>query len=143
MTEKKKINSTAIGLGVVCIVLVVVLILMAYDYIPTMKVTPSSTPSTAYLMNVGLGGTDEGNGNFLITGYVVNAGASTAYNTQLHVVAYYASGAEAIDTSVTLGSGTIDSKGVVQVDTTVPYTNTGVAIIASTATITPTWSNSP
>lgn len=147
MSEKKKINSAEIGLGVVCIVLAIVLILMASNYIPTIKGTQngtqSSTQNTAYLMNVGLGGADEGNGVFQITGYVVNAGGSTAYSAQLHVVAYYVTGAKAIDTYVAIGSGVIDSKGVVQVDTPVSYTNTGVGIVASTATITPTWNNSP
>ena len=147
MSEQKKINGAAIGLGVVCIVLAIVLILMAFNYVPTIKGaqkgTQSNTQNTAYLMNVGLGGTDDGNGVFQITGYVVNAGGSTAYTADLHVVAYYVTGTKAIDTYVTIGSGTIDSKGVVQVNTPVSYTYTGSSIVVSTATITPTWNNSP
>lgn len=138
-TQKKPQNSVAIGLGVVCVVLAVLLILMAFDTIPTIY----GTKTAPYLVNVGLGAADEGNGNLQITGYVVNAGGSTAFNTQLHVVAYYTSGAKAIDTYVTIGSGTMDSKASVNIDTTVPYTSSGVGIAAATATITPTWTNSP
>jgi hypothetical protein len=134
MSEKKKRNSATIGLGVLCVVLAVLLILMTLDYIPTIHGT-----NNAYLINVSLGAADEGNGVLHIQGYIVNGGGSTAYNTQLHVVAYYVSGAKAIDTLVTIGSGTIVSRNSVQIDTTVNYSNSGVGIAAATATLTPEW----
>ena len=49
------------------------------------------------------------------------------------------SGAKAIDTLVTIGSGTIVSRNSVQIDTTVNYSNSGVGIAAATATLTPEW----
>jgi hypothetical protein len=142
MSEKKNKNDVAIGLaiglGVLCVVLAVLLIFMAFDYIPTIN----GTQNNAYLVNVGLGASDEGNGVMHIQGYVVNTGSSTAYHAQLHVVAYYVSGAKAIDTYVTIGSGIIASRDAVQIDTTVSYSNSGVGIAAATATLTPEWANS-
>ena len=75
MSEKKKRNSATIGLGVLCVVLAVLLILMTLDYIPTIHGT-----NNAYLINVSLGAADEGNGVLHIQGYIVNGGGSTAYN---------------------------------------------------------------
>ena len=134
MSVEKKRNSTTIGLSVLCVILAVLLILMAFDYIPTIHGT-----NNAYLINVSLGAADEGNGVLHIQGYVVNGGGSTAYNTQLHVVAYYVSGAKAIDTMVQLGTGTIPSKDSVQIDTTVDYSNSGIGVAAATAMLTPQW----
>ena len=42
--------------------------------------------------------------NFVIYGYVANAGTDTAYNAKIHVVAYYIDNAIAIDDYVTLAA---------------------------------------
>lgn len=133
MGEEKKRNRVPISLGVLCIVLAVLLILMTLDYIPTL-----SGSGGPYLINVSLGASDEGNGVMRIQGFVVNGGGSTANNAKLHVVAYYVSGAKAIDTMVQLGSGTIAGRESVRVDTTVNYSSSGgIGVAAATATLAP------
>jgi hypothetical protein len=131
----RKRNNIAIGTGVVSVVLAILVILMAFGYIPTMQ-------SNAYLVNVGLGSSSDGSNSLIIHGYVVNAGTTNAYDTKLHVVAYYVTGAKAIDTYVPIGTGTINGREALLIDTSVPYTS-GANIAASTATITPQWKNTP
>lgn len=89
-----------------------------------------------------MGALDKGHGVMHIQGYVVNAGVSTAYETNIHVVANYVSGTKAIDTFVKINNGMMTSKSSVQIDLDVFYTANSVGVAASTATITPTWFNS-
>jgi len=97
------------------------------------------------LVNVGLGAADEGTRppfapNLHVTGYVCNVGTNAAYNAKLHIVAYFASGATAIDTYLPLGNGIISGGTPVQVDLNVTYTRAGT--LASWK-MTPQWTNSP
>ena len=106
-----------------------------------------SSAQAPNLVNVGLGGADLSQQppytqSLRVTGYVVNTGNSAAYNAKLHVVAYFAAGAKAIDTEVTIGNGIISGKTSVQIDVDVPYSGS-YSIAASSALMTPEWSATP
>jgi hypothetical protein len=100
-----------------------------------------------YLINVGLGASDLSTRYpwtqaLRVTGYVVNTGSLPAYNAKLHVVVYFASGAKAIDTEISLGSGIISSNSQVDVNVDIPYSG-GSSIVASSASLTPKWTVAP
>ena len=139
MAEKKHRNFAAIGLGAVSIVLAIVLVLMTFGYIPTMQ----GIESDASLINVALGASDDPVHSVLkIQGYVVNGGSSSAYKSLLHVVAYYVSGAKAVDTWITIGNGVVNGKSTVWIDANIPY-SPGDRVASSSAELTPQWSNTP
>jgi len=140
MSEKKGVSKiVVIGLGVLCIILALTTILMAFNYIPT--VNSNRAPN---LINVGLGANDLSDeypreSKIHITGYVVNTGLDAAYKTKLHVVAYLQTGAVAIDDYYEIGGGIISGGEVKQIDLTIPYQGSGV----TRTTMTPEWSNTP
>jgi hypothetical protein len=156
VSEKKVVSrNIALGLGILCIILAVTTFAAAFDVIPipTSKDTEIGNLKMPNLVNVGLGAADEGaqppydNPVLRIRGYVVNTGTDTAYNAKLHVIAYFVSGAKAIDTSVTIGNGVIRGQDSVRIDTTVPYASSNSTvyglIAAASATLTPEWTDSP
>jgi hypothetical protein len=140
MVEQKTLS---IILGVVIIVLAIVVVLMFANVVPTWN-----NNRAAKLVNVGLGSRDLGqvppytNNAVHIEGYVCNIGAETAYKTKLHVVAYYVTGAVALDQYVNIGDGGIIYGGgeSTNVNMDIPYS--GDADIGN-CILTPEWSQSP
>jgi hypothetical protein len=94
----------------------------------------------AKLVNVGVAGIDNGH-SLEVTGWVVNTGDKAAYKTNFHVVCENVNGAKVIDTSITIGYGTISGKESVNVDSFISYSGPSLAI--GTLEITPEWINSP
>jgi hypothetical protein len=78
-----------------------------------------------------------GYSTFHVYGYVLNAGPNTAYNAEIHVVAYQLGGGKAIDTYITLNA--MRGYSWTQVDSTFVYTGLDALI---SWTITPQWTTS-
>ena len=137
MSEQRKIrNKFSIVLVIVCAVLVVVIALMYFNYIPTQN--SNREPN---LINVGLGGRDLGSSQQLhIEGYVCNVGVDTAYKAKLHVYAEYVTGAIAIDAHILIGTGTIYGGDSTEVDKYISY---AALEELGSWTLTPEWSNTP
>ena len=145
MSEKKSVGrNIAISLGVVVIALVVILAMIFTQpslFGLSLRTTENEKPPL--LVNVGLGAVDMPTSRELhVSGYVVNTGSKPAYNTRLHVVAYFATGAKAIDIEIDLGNGIISANAFVKVDEYISYSG-GTSVAASSAELTPLWSNSP
>ena len=136
---KNSRNRFSIILAIVCAILVVVIVLMFLNCIPTMN-----SDREPALINVGLSGRDLGqeypydNLNLRIEGYVCNIGVEAAFNTKLHVYAEYVTGATAIDTYVDLSYSPIRGGEFVEVNATVPYS---VREELGSWILTPEWSN--
>jgi len=143
MVEQKSSGKMLpIILGVAAIALAAVVVLMFVNVVPTLNSNRS-----AKLVNVGLGSRDLGQAApFIkavhIEGYVCNIGVQTAYKTRLHVVAYYVTGAVALDQYVNIGNGGIIYGGgeSTKVDLDIPYS--GDADIGNVI-LSPEWSLSP
>lgn len=148
-------KNVSIGLGALSIALIVILVLVFFS--PSMfnvgafntnnrEVESLKQPN---LVNVGIGAADLGSQPpyepvLHVSGWVVNTGTDTAYNTKLHIVAYFISGAKAIDTQVPIGTGVIHGSDSVHIDLNVTYSSSGTGgVVAQTATITPVWTDSP
>ncbi len=118
-----------IVLGVIIVALVIVIVLMAFNYIPTLE-----SDEEAHLINVGLGArdlakeppdSDEYARALRISGYVCNVGEKAAYRTQLHVFADYATGGTAIDSYVNIGEGGVIYGGdSLKIEMDIPYSAT-------------------
>jgi hypothetical protein len=141
--QKSSVRTLPIILGVVIIVLALLVVLMFVNVVPTLN--SNRAPK---LVNVGLGSRDLGQDAPLYTravhveGYVCNIGVETAYKTKLHVIAYYVTGAVALDQYVNIGDGGIIYGGgeSTKVDMNIPYS--GDADIGNVI-LTPEWSPSP
>ena len=101
---------------------------------------------TPYLANVGLGAFDEGtrtpfSPSLRISGYVCNVGIDAAYNAKLHVVAYFVSGATAIDTEIPIWNGIISGGASAQINLNITYSKVN-ATLASWK-MTPQWTSTP
>jgi hypothetical protein len=143
-TEKKMVNrSVAIGLVGLSIVLIVALGGVVVYY--TMFKISGNEPK---LINVGVGAVDLGSSigqpKLHISGYIVNAGSSNAYNSKVHVIAYFISGAKAIDYLYDLQGGIIHGYEYVHFEADIEYSSGGTGgVSAGTATLTPVWTTSP
>ena len=136
MVDQNSGKMLPIVLGVATVVLAVVVVLLFVNVIPTVNGNRA-----ARLVNVGLGSRDLGQ-EVHVEGYVCNIGVETAYKTRLHVVAYYVTGAVALDQYVNIGDGGIIYGGgeSTRVDLNIPYS--GDADIGN-CILTPQWSQSP
>ena len=130
------VSSIATAFGLLSIVLAIIIILLAFNIIPTAN---SNRP--AKLVNVGLGGSDFPSQHTLhLSGYVCNGGVDTAYHTQLHVVGVYTTGGEAMDTMVPIGNGgVIYGADSTKINVDVSYSAAGLG----SWTVTPVWSATP
>lgn len=115
-----------IVLGVIIVALVVVIILMAFNFIPILE-----SDEEAHLINVGLGARDLAKDPpyteraLRIIGYVCNVGEKAAYKTQLHIFADYATGGTAIDSYVNIGEGGVIYGGhSYKIEMDIPYSAT-------------------
>ena len=156
MSERKVVSSSiAIGLAVLVVVMTVAFLGTLIYSINTPNSSADESAATIAtlqapnVINVGLGARDDGaqppyEPNLHISGYVVNTGPNTAYNVKLHVVAYYFSGAKAIDTEVTVGNGMIRGLDSVQINMIVPYDINALGqLSAQSATMSPEWTANP
>jgi hypothetical protein len=134
--EKSQLKTITYTFGVLSIVLALLVVLMAFNAIPTAN---SNRP--ARLVNVGLGGNDLPSQHVLrLSGYVCNVGVDPAYHTQLHVVGVYTTGGEAMNTYVNIGNGgIIYGSDSVKVSVDVSYSADGLG----SWTLTPVWSSAP
>jgi len=143
MTEKATISKKIpILMGITIIVLAVIIILMFFNYIPTLQ-----SKEDAQLINVGLGARDLAKDPpyteraLMVSGYVCNVGEKPAYRARLHVVAIYATGGTAIDTYLNIGDGGVIYGGdSIKIETTIPYSATAEL---GSWTLTPVWSATP
>ena len=131
-----------IVLGIIIVALVVVIVLMAFNYIPTLE-----GREEARLINVGLGARDLAKDPpyteraLRISGYVCNEGEKAAYKPQLHVVASYATGGTAIDAYLNIGEGGVIYGGdSCKIETDITYSATAEL---GSWTMTPVWSATP
>jgi hypothetical protein len=160
VTQKKPLNSVAIGVGVLSVILLIAIAAIYLNYNSLLNGKDSKindlnaqidvlNSQTADMQNqinslkganvigVNLKATDDrpyfGTPDLHVTGYVCNVGNNIAPNIYLHVVGYQSGGVKAFDTTITVGTlGGHEWQGV---DSKISYTGNAI----TNYDITPQW----
>jgi hypothetical protein len=144
MSAKKQVSAkVAIGLGVIVVALIIVL---AAVFVSPTTFNLENSKRAPSLLIVGQTKEDRGpsnpnNPSLRVTGWLVNAGDNTSYNTKIHIVAYNTNSAKVIDYYPLVGTGMIKGHEATQFDELIYYS--GPSLAAGTISIEAYWENSP